>query len=149
MNYFKEFEPIWADMDPNRHMRHSAYNDYGAQVRVAFFDEFGMGYQKMEALGVGAVLFREDVRFYREIRLGDRIKVDLQIYGLSPEGRFWNIVHHIYKNGDELSAVIRAEGAWIDLVKRKITIPPAEIVKHLNELPKSEDYQQITNHKKK
>lgn len=35
--FYKEFQVIWADMDPNRHMRHTAYNDYAAQLRVSFF----------------------------------------------------------------------------------------------------------------
>lgn len=34
----KEFEVKWADLDPNRHMRHSAYNDYAAHMRVKFLE---------------------------------------------------------------------------------------------------------------
>lgn len=35
MKFEKEIEVRWADVDQNRHVRHSAYYDYGAHVRVA------------------------------------------------------------------------------------------------------------------
>ena len=36
----------------------------------------------------------------------------------------WTMVHEIWKNGDTLSAVITVDGAWMDTVRRKLTIPP-------------------------
>ena len=32
MSYTLEFNTKWADFDANRHMRHTAYNDYAAEV---------------------------------------------------------------------------------------------------------------------
>ena len=37
MNFKVSFNTKWADFDPNRHMRHTAYNDYAAEVRVRYF----------------------------------------------------------------------------------------------------------------
>nr|WP_299046804.1 thioesterase family protein [uncultured Polaribacter sp.] len=36
MNFEVSFNTKWSDFDPNRHMRHTAYNDYAAEVRVRF-----------------------------------------------------------------------------------------------------------------
>jgi len=143
MTFSKIFEPIWADMDPNQHMRHTAYNNYAAQVRVDFFFSIGIGYEEMEARRLGAVLLREDTHFVREIRLDDKIRIDLEISGLSADGRFWNLTHHIYKNKDKLSAIIYIEGVWIHMDKRKIITPPEDILKKLRALPKSKDFREI------
>ena len=35
MTFSKNFEPIWADMDPNQHMRHTAYNNYAEIGRAS------------------------------------------------------------------------------------------------------------------
>ena len=144
MEYYKIFEPIWADMDPNRHMRHTAYNDYAAQVRVAFLQKYGYDIEQLETLKMGPVLFREETRFLREIRIGDTIKVDVQIEGLSKDGRRWKMVHRIFKNERKLSAVITVEGAWIDIEKRKLIVPPQDMFEKFNALPKTDEYQEIS-----
>ncbi len=140
MEFYKNYEPIWADMDPNRHMRHTAYNDYAAQVRVAFLEEYGYGLEKLDELKLGPVLFKEETTFLREIRLGDKLKVDVKMSGLSPDGRFWNMEHHIYKNNNKLSAVIKVQGAWIDMKTRKLKKPPQDMFDKFNQLPKTDDF---------
>ena len=42
-----------------------------------------------------------------------------------------------------LAAEIKVYGAWIDLIKRKLTSPPAEFVKIFDELPKTENFKEI------
>ncbi|MCD6091012.1 MAG: thioesterase family protein [Bacteroidales bacterium] len=145
--YSKTFEVIWADMDPNRHMRHTAYNDYAAQVRVTFMADNGLNLEEMERLQLAPVLFKEETHFLSEVRMGEHIKVDLQIAGLSSDGERWKMVHHIYKSDGKLSAIISVDGAWIDMTKRKLKPPPAQFSANFNELPKTEDYQEIAKKK--
>jgi acyl-CoA thioester hydrolase len=142
-NYSKQFDVIWANMDPNRHMRHTAYNDYAAQVRVAFMEDSGLGFEEMEKLMLGPVLFKEETRFLSEIRMGERITVDLQIAGLSADGERWKMVHQIFKSDGKLSAVITVEGAWIDMAKRRLKPPPQLLTENFNQLPKTADFQEI------
>jgi acyl-CoA thioester hydrolase len=42
MKFQITFNTKWSDFDPNRHMRHTAYNDYAAEVRVRFVFETGI-----------------------------------------------------------------------------------------------------------
>lgn len=147
INYSKNFEVIWADMDPNRHMRHTAYNNYAAQVRVSFMEDNGLSLEEMEKLQLGPVLFKEETQFLSEIRMGEHIKIDLQIAGLSADGERWKMVHHIYKSDGKLSAIISVEGAWIDMVKRKVKAPPAKFAENFHNLPKTSDYQEIVRNK--
>lgn len=146
-NYSKNFEVIWADLDPNRHMRHTAYNDYAAQVRVSFMADNGLSLEEMEKLQLAPVLFREETRFLSEVRMGETIKVDLQIAGLSSDGERWKMVNHIYKSDRTLSAIITVDGAWIDMTKRKLKPPPKNLINNFNELPKTADYQEIVKGK--
>ena len=148
INFNKDFEVIWADMDPNRHMRHTAYNNYAAQVRVAFMAENGLSLEEMEKLQLAPVLFKEETYFLSEIRMGEHIKVDIQIAGLSADGERWKMLHHIHRSDGKLSAIIKVEGAWIDMEKRKLKAPPESLVLNFNELPKTADYQEIVKNEK-
>ncbi len=36
--YIKPLEIRWSDLDPNFHLRHSVYYDFGAYARISFFE---------------------------------------------------------------------------------------------------------------
>ena len=63
----------WADIDPNRHLRHSVYYDYGAAMRINALAAGGLSMKKLEELRMGPILFREEAIFKREIVFGDEI----------------------------------------------------------------------------
>lgn len=137
----------WADLDPNGHVRHSVYYDYGAQARVALLEHKGLGLKWMTKNGIGPVLFREQAKFMRELHMSDEITIDVQIAGVSEDGRKWRMMHHI-RRGDELCAVIDMDGAWLDLRARKITVPPAELAEAFNRIERTEDFMIIPSSKK-
>jgi len=64
--YQKSFVVRWADLDPNRHLRHTAYNDYATQVRLSCLEENGFGAKKFLDLNFGPVMFREETRYVRK-----------------------------------------------------------------------------------
>ncbi|HLU62280.1 MAG TPA: thioesterase family protein [Gammaproteobacteria bacterium] len=134
----------WADLDPNGHVRHSAYYDYGAQARVALLEARGLGIGWMTKQMIGPVLFREEARFLRELRMSDVISINVMLGGRSEDNRKWRIVHEI-RRGEELCAVVEVEGAWMDLRARKITVPPEELAHAFDDAPKTEDFQLITS----
>ena len=49
MSYTLEFNTKWADFDANRHMRHTAYNDYAAEVRIRYFAYAGFPVDRIAA----------------------------------------------------------------------------------------------------
>jgi acyl-CoA thioester hydrolase len=58
------------------------------------------------------------------------------------QGR-WSIQHKIVKNDGVLAAILTVEGAWIDVLQRKLTSPP-ETVRHVFEnMPRSEQFEWI------
>lgn len=137
----------WADIDQNRHLRHSAYYDYGATARMTFLNAHGLTTEKMEELKIGPVLFREEAIFKREIKLEDRITIDIQILKATTDFSRWSIRHHITKEDGIIAAVIQVDGAWIDLEKRKLAQPNDFIKTIFKDFPVSPDFQLMPDKK--
>jgi acyl-CoA thioester hydrolase len=129
----------WADLDPNGHARHSVYYDWGAMARVSYLERKGVGLAWMAANAVGPVLFREEARFLRELRMGDPLEIDLRLSAASPDGRKWQMRHRIFRGAD-LAATIEVDGAWLDLRARKIVVPPEDMVRAFADLGRTEDF---------
>ena len=143
MTYQKTFSTRWADFDPNRHMRHSAYNDYAAEIRVRFFNECGLSMDEFATLQIGPVLFKEETSFYKEIHLGEDIRVSMALEAASPQLERWRFVHHIYNEKGDLAAKVQVYGAWIDLKKRKLTHLPDIYLSLIEKIPKADDFTEI------
>jgi acyl-CoA thioester hydrolase len=139
-SYVKSIQVRWSDLDPNGHVRHSAYADYGAQVRIGFFMEHDFDLAHFHKLGMGPILFREDLKYLREIRPNETIRVNCEVTGLSPNRKHWRFRHSVYRQDGELSCVIDCQGAWFDLVNRKVVPPTQELDAVMARFPRSADY---------
>ena len=148
MSFTVTFKTKWADFDPNNHMRHTAYNDYAAESRVRFFNENGFSLLEFNKINIGPVLFREETNFYREISIGEDIKVEVYLKAMSEKGERFKLLHKIFKQNDVLAAEIEIYAAWLDLIQRKLTIPPSQIINTFNALEKIEDFEIIPIKKK-
>lgn len=137
------FTTRWADFDANIHMRHTAYNDYAAEVRLRYFKKFGVTIQDFSLEKVGPILFEENTRFLKEIHMGEDISVNLKLLGLSSKGERWKIQHEVFNANGKLSAIITVYGAWLDLVKRKLTVPPAKFQNIFNTVERAENFEEI------
>ena len=125
----------WADMDPNGHMRHSAYADYAADQRLVLLAEWGYAIKEFARLRLGPILFREETTFLKEVHIGEEIRVDSRLRSVNDDGTRWSITHTIYKADGRVAATVAVDGAWLDLDRRKLTTPPAELAMAFRELP--------------
>ncbi len=141
--FSKNLDLRWADLDPNFHVRHSVFYDYGASVRIEYLEKNGLTTAFMQQKAFGPVIFREECLFKRELRIPDVVTIDIRLRKCSAEFHKWTIQHNIYKNKDTLAAVITVDGAWIDTVKRKLTIPPAEVRETFGNMPRHENFEWI------
>ena len=124
----------WADMDPNGHMRHSAYADYAADQRLVLLSEWGYDIKEFARLRLGPILFREETTFLKEVSIGEQIRVDSRLRSVNDDGTRWSIMHTIYKADGRVAATVAVEGAWLDLDRRKLTVPPAELTEMMRGL---------------
>lgn len=140
MRYTKNVEIRWSDIDPNYHLRHSVYYDFGAFCRIGFLFDNGITSAVLHQHELGPVLFREECSFKREIIYGDAVHISLQLKSVSADFRKFTMYHEIYKNENELAAMLTIDGAWMHTRLRKIVAPPAMLIDALNLLPKTDDF---------
>ena len=138
--YCKEYEVKWADIDANRHMRHSAYNDYAAQARVSIFTEHGLSMDEIAKMGLGPILFREETKFYREVNLFDKITVTFKVKAMRKDGSRWSVLHEVFKEDGTQAAAITVDGAWIDLQTRRLGKPSEKLLEIFSHFPRTEDF---------
>ena len=141
--FSKNVEVRWSDMDPNFHLTHSVYYDWGAYMRLTFLLEQGITPAVMQQLHFGPILFREECVFKREIAFGDKVSVNLFASKSRRDMSRWSMIHEIWKNNDTLSAVVTVDGAWIDTKIRKLATPPAMIQSVFEALPKTENFEWV------
>ncbi|MCC6460188.1 MAG: thioesterase family protein [Saprospiraceae bacterium] len=128
----------WADLDPNNHVRHSVYYDWGASIRIAFFFDNGLTAKYLEEHHLGPVLFREEAVFRREIRYGDTLWIDLCTTQLRRDGSRFSFRHRILRGDGQLCATLTVDGAWIDTQMRKLAAPPEAAAQMLAGAPRAE-----------
>jgi len=134
----------WSDMDANRHLRHSAYYDYGAAMRMMILSDHGLTLKKLEELQIGPILFREEAIFKREVRMDEVVTLDVEVVRSTADFSRWSLRHHFTKSDGTVAAILNIDGAWMDLVQRKLILPNEFIQGIFATFPKSEDYELIT-----
>lgn len=139
-SFIRSVEIRWSDLDPNFHVRHSVYYDFGAFVRMSFLIDHGLTPAVLTQNNIGPVLFREECQFKREIHFGDNVTINLKLKQSSPTYSRWTMYHEIFKNNDTLAATITVDGAWMDTIKRRLTVPPLFVAPAFEQLPKHEDF---------
>ncbi len=142
-SFIKSIEVRWADLDPNFHVRHSTYYDYGASARIDFLQQNGITLQLMKDKAFGLVIFREECVFKKEITINDKITIDVVLLKATPDYSRWSLQHKIFINGDTVSAVLTLDGSWIDVIKRKLSVPPEEVTNTFGSLPRAAQFEWI------
>jgi acyl-CoA thioester hydrolase len=133
------FEVRWADVDANRHLRNTAYSEYATHARLKYLVSCGFDPGTFERLRFGPVIFREEVRYRREIGFGDSFDIDLRLGGLADDGSQWRMVQRFRRADGVEAARLVVEGAWINLDTRRLVSPTAELLSALRRLPADED----------
>ena len=141
--YYHPFEVRWNDLDANRHLGNSTYMQYCAQTRMAFMSKHKMGLAELNRWGIGPVLLHETYSFFKEIYLDQHILVSLDIAGFSEYGSIYKFLHQFYLPDGTHCATAEATGVWIDMMLRKTTTPPDDILEVLQEF-KSDHWQPMT-----
>lgn len=138
--YGKKIEVRWSDLDPNFHLRHSVYYDYGAYCRISFLNEHGITPEAMMQHNIGPVIFREECLFRKEIRFGDSLMINLKLDKATPNTSRWTMVHEIWKNEDTLAAIITIDGAWLNTQLRKLAKPPEFFIQSFDKIPRTDRF---------
>lgn len=141
---FFEGQVLWAQLDANMHLRHSAYADFCAQARSNMMRQAGLSLAEFAKYHIGPILFREELVYHREIGLDERISVKVEMTKLNTQNFRFSFRHEIFKENGVKAATVEIDGAWLDLQKRKLTAIPQEWFAHFDSIPKAEDYKEYS-----
>ena len=131
----------WSDLDPNFHLRHSVYYDWGAYCRILFFNTNGLTGDVLRQLNIGPIIFREECVFRKEIRFEDEVTVGLQVTKAKRDFSRWSVRQDIVKNNEVLAATLTLDLAWINTTERKLAIPTQEVITVIDSIPNHENFE--------
>lgn len=141
--YRKKANIRWSDLDPNYHLRHTAYYDLAAQFRTEFLYTQGLSVELFLRHKINPILLREEGVFRREVRYGQDIEMLFELKSLSEDGLKYEIIVSFFRCEDNiLCASVTILGAWLDLSTRKLTPPPAAVAEIIEKMPKHKDFEQ-------
>lgn len=143
MHYHHLFEVRWSDIDANRHLANSSYVQYCAQARMGFMNKHKMGLAQLNRWGIGPVILHERYSFFKEIYADQTVIVTVEIGGLSEDAGIYQFVHKFYLPDGTHCATAEATGVWIDMMLRKMTTPPDDILHSLEDY-KTEETKTLT-----
>ena len=136
--------PRWADIDINQHMRHSAFADWATYARTEWLNANGFTILKLLELGMTPIMFEDRTRYFKEIQLGERIHIELQLAEADRDGSRW-FLRHIFRRGATVCAVYEAKGAWFSIATRRIVPAPPELLEAYNSLASTDDYAELNS----
>ncbi len=141
--FAKQFLAGWGAMDFNGHLANTAYLDLAADARMAFFAEHGFPPAEFRRIGVGPVMRRDEIEYFREIELHETVTVTCALAAMSADGSRFVVENEIRSAAGERSAVVRSTGGWLDLRLRRLVAPPAALLAAFVQLPKHLDFVEL------
>ena len=127
-------------MDFNSHMKNTAYLDKTADVRQMFLIENGFPVEEFTRLRIGPVVMKDEIEYFREIGLQQKIDVTYALAGHALDGSRFLLRHEIFRLDGELSARVLSAGGWLNLDKRKIVAPPPALFAAMDSLERTDDF---------
>ena len=130
----------WGDMDFNSHMRNTAFLDKSADVRMLFFSEHGFPMEEFVRRKIGPVIMKDEVEYFKEVRLLEELRVTLSSAGLAEDGSRFVIRNEFWRADAKLAAKVTSTGGWLDLSLRKLVAPPEALLAAMRAMAQTDDF---------
>ena len=139
----KQMVAGWVDMDFNSHMRNTAFLDKSADVRMMFFSEPGFTMDEFMRRKIGPVIKKDEIEYFKEIRLLEEFRVSLSIVGLAEDGSRFLLRNEFWRTDGQLAARVTSTGGWLDLSLRKLVAPPEALLSCFRSLLQDENFENL------
>ena len=143
MAFEQTFQVGWAHLDANGHMANTAFMALAIETRFLYFQSRGFTPAEFRSAGIGPVVRRDELEYFRELRFLEPVRVGMLIGGLSGDCSRFRIVNEFRREDGELSARIVSLGGWLDIRARKLAAPPEGLAAALRSLEKTADYEAL------
>jgi len=130
----------WSDLDPNGHIRNSAYCDMFVDARMQLFKSSGFTLSKFASLNMGPVVLREDFYYIKELFGDAEVYVAVYIAGKTEDNRYFRFVQEMYNTQGSLCAYLEFTFGMMDLSLRKMVAPPPVLLDNFLSLEKTDHY---------
>jgi acyl-CoA thioester hydrolase len=105
-----------------------------------FLIENGFPVEEFARLRIGPVVMKDEVEYFREVGLQQKIDVTYMLAGQAQDGSRFLLRHEIFRPDGKLSAKVSSAGGWLNLDTRKIVAPPPALLAAMNSLEKTDDF---------
>jgi acyl-CoA thioester hydrolase len=110
------------ELDTQGHLNQAVYLQYAEHARWELLRAAGLPQDKLLADGVGPVALETTLRFRRELRGGDEVRVTCRFEFNS--NRTFRIIQEILTVDGAVAAEVTALGGLLDLTSRKLVADP-------------------------
>lgn len=130
----------WSDIDQNGHMRTATFLNAAEDSRMQYFAAHGFTMDRFTELRLGPVIQRDELEYRAEVRLLETFTVELCMAGLADDGARFRMRNSIVRRDGRVAMTATSTGGWLDLERRRLTAPPAELVDLLRSLERTDDF---------
>lgn len=123
MTFFVDVTVRGYELDTQGHLNQAVYLQYAEHARWELLRAAGLPQEKLLASGVGPVALEVTVRFLRELRGGEQVRVTCQFVYSS--GKTFEVVQKIIKEDGTVAAEITGVAGMLDLTARRLIADPA------------------------
>lgn len=110
------------ELDTQGHLNQAVYLQYAEHARWELLRAAGLPQEKLLASGVGPVALEVTVKYLRELRGGEEVRVTCQfLYG---DGKTFKVVQQIVKEDGTVAAEISGVAGMLDLTSRRLISDP-------------------------
>lgn len=133
MTFFVDVTVRGYELDTQGHLNQAVYLQYAEHARWEMLRAAGLPQEKLLASGVGPVQLEATVKYRRELRGGDRVRVTCRF--LFGEGKTFSMEQQILKEDGTVAADITGVAGILDLTARKLVTDPGDRLAALAERP--------------
>ncbi|KUH38770.1 MULTISPECIES: acyl-CoA thioesterase [Streptomyces] len=121
------------ETDTQGHLNQSVYLQYAEHARWSLLQEAGIRQGDLLGKGLGPVALEVTVRYLRELRAGDEVRVSCAF--LWGAGKTFRIEQTIRKADGTVAAEVTGVGGLMDLDARRLVADPREHFRDLADRP--------------
>jgi acyl-CoA thioester hydrolase len=142
--YEKSFQIRLDEIDFNGHLHSTKYLEYASHTRYCQLVDAGWDLRTMQEHSIGAVVLSDEIRYLREVLLGEPVTVAYQITGYSRDSKYWRSRIQVVRSDGTVAATVTSNGAWFGLQSRRIETPPPKLVSATDSI-RSSDFTVLEN----
>jgi acyl-CoA thioester hydrolase len=110
---------------------------------MLFFASRGFSAARFQELRFGPVILRDELEYFRELKLLEPFVVDMGLVGLSADASRFRIRNVFRREDGTAVARVTSAGLWLDLDRRKPRPPPEGLAAAFAAIQRTDDFAEI------